>query len=253
MRHTALIRDGWRDSDLYAVLEHEWRARQSSPDRPERHRPHVFGACANRRPNVARPGAPTDLCRTAQLIPRTTPRNRRAHRQPQPLAYARDFARRARRLEQPRLADPGSPASSTSPPSPIARHRAWPATPLPRAPSYQLGHEPSGDRGTASATWRGATLRRGRRAAPPAPHEQRHRASWHRPGGAPSRGAERCAGRAPGPRSHGCSGRLPRPALPASARPRTGNAATVTERGRCCHGGHVVALSHSADRLGPIG
>jgi [ribosomal protein S5]-alanine N-acetyltransferase len=30
MRHTALIRDGWRDSDLYALLEHEWRARPSS-------------------------------------------------------------------------------------------------------------------------------------------------------------------------------------------------------------------------------
>jgi ribosomal-protein-alanine N-acetyltransferase len=30
MRHTALIRDGWRDSELYAVLEHEWRARPSS-------------------------------------------------------------------------------------------------------------------------------------------------------------------------------------------------------------------------------
>lgn len=27
MRHTALIRDGWRDSDLYAVLEDEWAAR----------------------------------------------------------------------------------------------------------------------------------------------------------------------------------------------------------------------------------
>jgi [ribosomal protein S5]-alanine N-acetyltransferase len=26
MRETALIRDGWRDSDLYAILEPEWRA-----------------------------------------------------------------------------------------------------------------------------------------------------------------------------------------------------------------------------------
>jgi ribosomal-protein-alanine N-acetyltransferase len=30
MRHTALIRDGWRDSDLYALLEDEWRGRASS-------------------------------------------------------------------------------------------------------------------------------------------------------------------------------------------------------------------------------
>ena len=27
LRHTVLIRDGWRDSDLYAILEHEWRGR----------------------------------------------------------------------------------------------------------------------------------------------------------------------------------------------------------------------------------
>jgi len=25
LRHTMLIRDGWRDSDVYAVLEHEWK------------------------------------------------------------------------------------------------------------------------------------------------------------------------------------------------------------------------------------
>lgn len=25
MRETMLIRDGWRDSDLYAILDHEWR------------------------------------------------------------------------------------------------------------------------------------------------------------------------------------------------------------------------------------
>lgn len=25
LRHTALIRDGWRDSDVYGILEHEWR------------------------------------------------------------------------------------------------------------------------------------------------------------------------------------------------------------------------------------
>ncbi|MFD0523568.1 GNAT family N-acetyltransferase [Paractinoplanes durhamensis] len=27
MRETVRIRDGWRDSDLYAILEQEWRAR----------------------------------------------------------------------------------------------------------------------------------------------------------------------------------------------------------------------------------
>src|SRR5439155_9182518 len=26
LRHTALIRDGWRDSDVYSILEPEWRA-----------------------------------------------------------------------------------------------------------------------------------------------------------------------------------------------------------------------------------
>ena len=26
LRHTALIRDGWRDSDVYGILEHEWRS-----------------------------------------------------------------------------------------------------------------------------------------------------------------------------------------------------------------------------------
>ncbi|MFC9295019.1 GNAT family N-acetyltransferase [Streptomyces sp. NPDC057011] len=26
LRHTALIRDGWRDSDIFGILEHEWRA-----------------------------------------------------------------------------------------------------------------------------------------------------------------------------------------------------------------------------------
>jgi RimJ/RimL family protein N-acetyltransferase len=26
MRETVLIRDGWRDSDLYAILDREWRA-----------------------------------------------------------------------------------------------------------------------------------------------------------------------------------------------------------------------------------
>jgi len=25
LRHTMLIRDGWRDSDVYAILEHEWK------------------------------------------------------------------------------------------------------------------------------------------------------------------------------------------------------------------------------------
>ena len=25
MRHTLLIRDGWRDSDLYSILDHEWK------------------------------------------------------------------------------------------------------------------------------------------------------------------------------------------------------------------------------------
>ena len=29
MRHTMRLRDGWRDSELYAVLEDEWRARQA--------------------------------------------------------------------------------------------------------------------------------------------------------------------------------------------------------------------------------
>jgi RimJ/RimL family protein N-acetyltransferase len=29
LRHVALIRDGWRDSDLYAVLEDEWNGRAS--------------------------------------------------------------------------------------------------------------------------------------------------------------------------------------------------------------------------------
>jgi RimJ/RimL family protein N-acetyltransferase len=29
MRHVALIRDGWRDSDMYAVLEDEWNGRAS--------------------------------------------------------------------------------------------------------------------------------------------------------------------------------------------------------------------------------
>ncbi len=27
LRHTALIRDGWRDSDVYSILEHEWFGR----------------------------------------------------------------------------------------------------------------------------------------------------------------------------------------------------------------------------------
>jgi RimJ/RimL family protein N-acetyltransferase len=31
MRETVLIRDGWRDSDLYAILEQEWRAREGVP------------------------------------------------------------------------------------------------------------------------------------------------------------------------------------------------------------------------------
>lgn len=26
LRHTQLIRDGWRDSDTYSILEDEWRA-----------------------------------------------------------------------------------------------------------------------------------------------------------------------------------------------------------------------------------
>ena len=30
MRETILIRDGWRDSDLYAILRHEWRPRRGS-------------------------------------------------------------------------------------------------------------------------------------------------------------------------------------------------------------------------------
>ncbi|WP_327419059.1 GNAT family N-acetyltransferase [Streptomyces sp. NBC_01233] len=30
-RHTAVIRDGWRDSDVFAVLEDEWRAPAPSP------------------------------------------------------------------------------------------------------------------------------------------------------------------------------------------------------------------------------
>lgn len=30
LRHTALIRDGWRDSDVYGVLEHEWRGHTGS-------------------------------------------------------------------------------------------------------------------------------------------------------------------------------------------------------------------------------
>ncbi|GAA0571086.1 GNAT family protein [Paractinoplanes ferrugineus] len=31
MRETVLIRDGWRDSDLHAILEQEWRAREGVP------------------------------------------------------------------------------------------------------------------------------------------------------------------------------------------------------------------------------
>jgi len=27
LRHTMLIRDGWRDSELFSILEDEWRAR----------------------------------------------------------------------------------------------------------------------------------------------------------------------------------------------------------------------------------
>ncbi|MER6145535.1 GNAT family protein [Streptomyces sparsogenes] len=34
-RHTALIRDGWRDSDVFSILEDEWRALR----RPRAHRP----------------------------------------------------------------------------------------------------------------------------------------------------------------------------------------------------------------------
>lgn len=33
-RHTALIRDGWRDSDVFSILEDEWRALR----RPRAHR-----------------------------------------------------------------------------------------------------------------------------------------------------------------------------------------------------------------------
>jgi RimJ/RimL family protein N-acetyltransferase len=31
LRHTMLIRDGWRDSDMYGILEHEWIAAASPP------------------------------------------------------------------------------------------------------------------------------------------------------------------------------------------------------------------------------
>lgn len=30
-RHTALIRDGWRDSDMFSILEDEWRAGAAQP------------------------------------------------------------------------------------------------------------------------------------------------------------------------------------------------------------------------------
>ncbi|MET9021423.1 GNAT family protein [Actinopolymorpha sp. NPDC004070] len=35
LRHTMLLRDGWRDSETFGILEDEWRARrrtQSPPD-----------------------------------------------------------------------------------------------------------------------------------------------------------------------------------------------------------------------------
>lgn len=35
-RHTLLIRDGWRDSDVYAILEHEWSTSDSDM-RQDRH------------------------------------------------------------------------------------------------------------------------------------------------------------------------------------------------------------------------
>ncbi|HEX5502664.1 MAG TPA: GNAT family N-acetyltransferase [Thermomicrobiales bacterium] len=31
LRHTMLIRDGWRDSDVYGIVEHEWLAAASRP------------------------------------------------------------------------------------------------------------------------------------------------------------------------------------------------------------------------------
>ncbi len=33
LRHSMLIRDGWRDSDVYGILEHEWGATATSIDR----------------------------------------------------------------------------------------------------------------------------------------------------------------------------------------------------------------------------
>ncbi|WP_329214785.1 GNAT family N-acetyltransferase [Streptomyces sp. NBC_00683] len=32
LRHTALIRDGWRDSEIFSVLEDEWREGRDGPD-----------------------------------------------------------------------------------------------------------------------------------------------------------------------------------------------------------------------------
>ena len=31
LRHTMLIRDGWRDSEMFSILEEEWRARPAEP------------------------------------------------------------------------------------------------------------------------------------------------------------------------------------------------------------------------------